>query len=228
MYQFTSYRRVSQKWHEKMCVSSSYWGPGSSFTGKLVKWSDSGWSQRNGALWGVWLWKTSVCSSTCTTQWWRFYSVLDFTHSLRALSTCCLEGRLRPSNTRMTFTPKFSSMSTNFMQYLTYLHTMGHNKEPLKKDRLTITENNFLYMIVYDFVYLKISHWSVGSPLASFSAQENAPLCSQQYVSTATVWPLYFLTLMGSAASLMNCNNPEIPIFRLLSFDTQIVDLRKN
>ena len=57
------------------------------------------------------------------------------------------------------------------------------------------------------------AYWSVGSPLASFSAHENAPLCSQQYVSTATVWPRYFFTLMGSDASLRNCSRPEIPIF---------------
>lgn len=66
------------------------------------------------------------------------------------------------------------------------------------------------------------AYWSVGSPLASFSAQEKAPLCSQQYVSTATVWPLYFLMLTGSAASLRNCNSPDIPI---LSFTTLITNL---
>lgn len=43
------------------------------------------------------------------------------THSFRAFSTSCFEGRWRPSNTRMGFTLKFRSMSTNLMQYHTYL-----------------------------------------------------------------------------------------------------------
>lgn len=56
------------------------------------------------------------------------------------------------------------------------------------------------------------THWSVGSPFASFSAHENAPLWSQQYVSTATVCPRYFFTLIGSEASLRNCSRPWIPM----------------
>lgn len=59
---------------------------------------------------------------------------------------------------------------------------------------------------------IETTHWSVGSPFASFSAHEKAPLCSQQYVSTATVCPRYFFTFMGSEASLINCNRPWIPM----------------
>lgn len=43
------------------------------------------------------------------------------THSLRAFSTSRFEGRLRPSNTRIGLTLKDNSMSTNFIQYHTYL-----------------------------------------------------------------------------------------------------------
>lgn len=73
---------------------------------------------------------------------------------------------------------------------------------------LGITEQLNLYCMQI----IDTTHWSVGSLLASFSAHEKAPLCSQQYVSTATVCPRYFFTLMGSEASLMNCNRPWIPM----------------
>lgn len=43
------------------------------------------------------------------------------THTLRAFSTSFLEGRFCPSNTSIGLTLKVNSMSTNFMQYHTYL-----------------------------------------------------------------------------------------------------------
>lgn len=42
------------------------------------------------------------------------------------------------------------------------------------------------------------TYWSVFSPSASFSAQENAPLCNQQYASIATVHPANCATFTGS------------------------------
>lgn len=53
--------------------------------------------------------------------WWISEKLDVNTHSLRVFSTSCFEGRLRPSNTKIGLTLKVRSISTNFMQYHTYL-----------------------------------------------------------------------------------------------------------
>lgn len=57
-----------------------------------------------------------------------------------------------------------------------------------------------------------LTHCSVFSPIASLSAQEKAPRCSQQYASIATVHPEYWETFTGEWIFLRKGSNPCIPM----------------
>lgn len=57
---------------------------------------------------------------------------------------------------------------------------------------------------------------SVGSPKANFSAHAKAPLCNQQYESTATVCPLKAKILHGFDDFLRKGNSPDIPMLSIL------------
>lgn len=114
-------------------------------------------------------------------------------------------------------------LNTKRKQHIQKLHTVwhipdGHTLNVSMRNAHFNLENDAgndwtaEILIGYCMQINETTHWSVGSPFASFSAHENAPLWSQQYVSTATVCPRYFFTLIGSEASLINCNRPWIPM----------------
>ena len=63
-----------------------------------------------------------------------------------------------------------------------------------------------------DMFQVLSTHWSAGSPFASWEAHPTAPLWIQQYVSMPTVYPLYFLMWIGSDASFKSGRSPWIPI----------------
>lgn len=53
----------------------------------------------------------------------------------------------------------------------------------------------------------------VGMPLQSSLLQERAPLCSHEYVSTATLQPFKSLMFIGNIIDFKRGKRPCIPIF---------------